>query len=231
MNKLAASILALAAASGSAQANLLVDGSFEQGSFAGGSYGYPLAMQLFGPSTTITGWTVVGELAWFQPGQANLTPQDGNYALDLTGFCDLAYNGAGYCGSVGVGAYGGITQTVATIVGATYHLDFQGGTYGYNGAAPSLVASAGATSNSYLLPSGTPTTGSWTAYGFDFVATGSSTAITFGGSGGAYGLTYYLGVDNAVLELVSLPVPEPGRGALMLLGVLLPWAVARRRLR
>jgi hypothetical protein len=232
MNKLASPFLALAVLAGSAQANLLSNGSFDAGAFAGGSFGYPLAMQLGSGSGTITGWTVGGELAWFTAGQADLTPQDGAFAVDLTGFCDLGNNGAGPClGTVPAGGYGTISQTVSTVVGATYHLDFQGGTYGYNGSAPTLVVSAAGTSSSYLLPSGAPLSGNWTAYGFDFTATGTSTQVSFGGSGGGNTTTYYLGVDNAVLELVSLPVPEPGRGALLLLGLVLPWAVARRRLR
>jgi hypothetical protein len=232
MKKVTLPLALFAALAGSAQANLLNNGSFETGAFVGGSYGYPLGMQLFSGNSAITGWTVGGELAWFQTGQGNLTPQQGNQAVDLTGFCDLGFNGPVYCqGAVGAGGYGTISQSVATIAGATYHLGYQGGTYGVSSAAPTLVGQAGATSLSSLLPSGTPATGSWTALGFDFVATSASTLISFGGTGGGYSATYYLGVDNAVLDLVSLPVPEAGRGALMLMGLLVPLALARRRLR
>ena len=54
--------------------SLITNGSFEQGSFTGGSFGYPLAQQIIGPdSTTLPGWTVTGELAWIASGQAGIT--------------------------------------------------------------------------------------------------------------------------------------------------------------
>nr|WP_316642761.1 DUF642 domain-containing protein [uncultured Roseateles sp.] len=229
-----AAALCAALAPSWAQANLLTNGSFEQGSFSGGSYGYPLGQQLGAGSTAMTGWTVgAPEVAWAKTGQANLTAADGDYFVDLTGFCDLAFNGSGYCGGgVAAGSYGSVTQQLATVAGATYRLSFDGGTYGVNSAAPTLVASAGATAHSYLLPSSAPNTGLWVSHSFDFMATASSTAITFGGSGGAYGLTYYLGVDHVSVELLSLPVPEPASWALMLGGLaLLGTASARRMVR
>jgi hypothetical protein len=231
---LAAVCVGLAAPLAQAADNLLINGSFEQGGFVGGAYGYPQAMQLVNGQTTIEGWTVGGELAWFKTGMADLTAADGLHAIDLTGFCDLTYNGNGYCGGhVAPGGYGSISQTIATEAGATYRLSFQGGTYTYQDRAdyvhPMLVASAGGASQGFQLPSGAPTTGSWTAYSLDFTATGASTIIGFGGSGGQYGHTYYLGVDQASVELLSAPVPEPQRWALMLAGVAALGAMAHRR--
>src|SRR3974377_559247 len=41
--------------------SLIINGSFEQGSFIGGSFGWPLAQQIIGPdSTTLPGWPVTG---------------------------------------------------------------------------------------------------------------------------------------------------------------------------
>ncbi len=209
-----------------AQANLLTNGSFDAGTFTGGSFGFPLAQQLFPGSTTMPGWTVVGaEIAWFQSGQAGIPSQNGSYALDLTGFCDLGLA----CGAQNV--FGAVTQTLPTVAGATYRLNFYAGTYAFNASTPSIVATAGSTSQSWALPgAGAPTSGSWQLLGLDFVATGAATAITFGGSGNRNnGALPYLGLDNVSVTLVSLPIPEPGTWALMLAGLAATAAVARRR--
>ena len=92
------SLLGLSITAGDASADLITNGSFEQGTFVGGSFGFPLAQQvLAGDSTTLPGWTATGELAWFASGQAGITVIAGNFALDLTGFCDLGTN----CGAAG----------------------------------------------------------------------------------------------------------------------------------
>jgi hypothetical protein len=216
----------LSAAAGAHSANLLTNGSFEAGTFTGGSFGFPLAQQLTPGSTTMPGWTVVGaELAWFKTGQAGITTQDGLYALDLTGFCDL---GTG-CGAPGV--FGAVTQTLSTVPGATYRLSFYGGTYAFNANTPSLVATAGSVTQSFALPGvGTPASGTWQQFAFNFVASSASTAITFGGSGTAVGgVIPYLGLDNVSVDLVSLPVPEPTSWALMLAGLGSLLTMARRR--
>lgn len=231
---LAAACISLAAPHASAADNLLVNGSFEQGSFVNTYASYPGGMQLFNGSTVIDGWTVDGELAWMTQQLASVAPQHGTYALDLTGFCDLGNNGFSYCqGAVANGAYGGVSQALSTVAGATYRLSFQGGTYTYpfvaTYVAPTLVASAGSATQSYQLPDGAPATGSWTPYSLDFTATSTSTVISFGGSGGAIGNTFYLGVDNASVELLSLPVPEPASWALLLAGAVAMGFLARRR--
>lgn len=219
----------LLALAGAAQANLLSNGSFEQGSFNGGSFGFPLAQQLSAGSTTLPGWTVVTqELAWFQSGQAGIATQDGNYALDLTGFCDLGLA----CG--GVGVYGGVTQSVSTVIGATYRLSFQAGTYQYNAILPSIVATAGSSTQTFGLPGGSPPSGTWLPLSLTFVATSNLTAISFGGTGGngsAGSPTPYLGLDNVSLDLVSLPVPEPASALLLALGGLALGRLTARRTR
>jgi hypothetical protein len=209
-----------------AQANLLINGSFDGGTFTGGSFGFPLAQQLNPGSTAMPGWTVVGaEIAWFQSGQAGIPTQDGAYALDLTGFCDLGLG----CGEQNV--FGAVTQTLPTVAGATYRLNFHAGTYAFNASTPSIVATAGGTTQSWALPgSGAPASGSWQLLGLDFVATSAATAITFGGSGNRNnGALPYLGLDNVSVTLVSLPIPEPGTWALMLAGLAATVAAARRR--
>ena len=207
-------------------ANLLTNGSFDAGSFTGGSFGFPLAQQLLPGSTTLPGWTVVGaELAWYRSGQAGIVTQNGAYALDLTGFCDLGLA----CGLPNV--FSAVTQNLSTEAGATYRLSFHAGTYAFNASTPSIVATAGVTTQSWALPgAGTPASGNWQPLGFDFVATSAMTAITFGGSvAQANGVLPYLGLDNVSVELVSLPVPEPETWALMLAGMAGVGFVVRRR--
>jgi Protein of unknown function (DUF642)/PEP-CTERM motif len=214
--------------------NLLVNGSFEQGNFVANVANYPGGMQLFNGSTVMDGWTVGGELAWLTEQLASVAPQQGTYALDLTGFCDLGNNGPTYCqGFVASGTYGSVSQTLGTVAGASYRLSFQGGTYTYpfdaNYRAPTLVVNAGSATQSHELPDDAPATGSWTLYSLDFTATDSSTVISFSGSGGVTGHTFYLGIDNAAVELLSLPVPEPTTYALLLAGLGLVGVAARRR--
>ena len=223
----ALALVSLASLAASAHsANLLTNGSFDAGTFTGGSFGFPLAQQLLPGSTVLPGWTVAGnELAWFQTGQAGILTQNGSYALDLTGFCDLGTA----CPSASV--FASVTQTLPTVAGATYQLSFYAGTYAFNAIAPSIVATAGATTQSWALQgAGTPASGTWQLLGFNFLASGTSTSITFGGSGNlAGGAPSYLGLDNVSVELVSLPIPEPGSWALMLAGFGVVGFMARRR--
>ncbi len=221
-------IVALAACSvfGSANANLLTNGSFEQGTFSGGSFGFPLAEQLTSGSTTITGWTVsANEIAWYKTGQPpGLIPEDGQFAIDLTGFCDLGAN----CGQSG--RYGGIQQSVATTIGGHYDLSFYGANYALNATQPMLSVTATDIAQAYTLPTTNSTAGTWTKYSFDFFADSTTTTINFSGLPASLGGASYLGLDNVNLDLVSTPpVPEPETYALMMAGLGIVGFIARRR--
>jgi hypothetical protein len=96
-----------------------------------------------------------------------------------------------------------------------------------------MVATIGGTPTSFAVP---PTTLSdlWNSEAITFIATSMNTVISFGGSGGAVGQTYYLGLDDVSLSagplstevsLSAVPLPAAlplfatGLGALGLLGL------------
>ena len=70
----------------------------------------------------------------------------------------------------------------------------------------------------------------WATFGFDWVADGTSTQLAFlGRANGSLSNTGVIGLDNVGFELVKPPVPEPQTWALMLGGLGLVAAGARRR--
>src|SRR5687768_13602425 len=98
----------------SARANLLTNGSFEQGAFGNPPNGFT---SLSPGSTAITGWTVFNDqIAWGTT--PNFTPIT---AADGTKFLDLQDPGASPA------PYGGVTQTISTTSGQLYRFTFQVG--------------------------------------------------------------------------------------------------------
>ena len=218
MNAMSATLMkslafaALAVGSASATANLLVNGSFENGAFV--NQGNDTMSPAVG-STVITGWTVVTDAtAWIGPTNPfGLTASEGSYFLDMTNY------------QAGP-PFAGVTQTVATTPGASYVLSFDLGGSTFWGRPDSLLASAGGTSATFTTgPASTATPNNdWYHETMAFVATSASTVITLQGSAGAK----YIGLDN-VSVVPTASVPEPGRWALMLAGLVLAGAVSRRR--
>ncbi len=209
--------MGIVAASG-AHANLLVNGSFEQGTHT--NDGNNTETFLAG-ATAITGWTTVGShVSWIaDPNPFALTAEDGTLFLDLTGYTAGA-------------PFGGVTQTIATTPGATYQLSFQLGSYTarWGGPPVSITASAGSTSELFT-DAATHSASTWTPEMLDFTATGTSTAITLIGSAGIN----YIGLDNVDVQCASSAgcgggkgVPEPASLSLLGLGLAV-LAVARRR--
>jgi hypothetical protein len=207
--------LATLCVASAAHANLLVNGSFENGAFV--NEGADTMSPPVG-STVMTGWTVVTDtLAWIGPlNPFGLTASDGSYFLDLTNY----QTGA---------PFGGVRQTIATVPGAVYALSFDLGSSTFWGRPDSLTASAAGTSMTFTAPS-TGTNNDWQHETMSFTATGATTIITLQGATGIQ----YIGVDNASVDLVSLPVdavPEPEAWALMLGGLGGLAALTRRRAR
>ena len=216
MNKTSLKILAAVTACFgvcSAQANLLNNGSFETAIGCDG----PVAP---GSVTTLAGWTVVsGNIDNFSRTCFNTVPADGDWAIDLTGT-----------------AAGKITQTVATQAGQSYTLGFW---FGGNPGISNYSFSDGPIKSMNVLLDGSflayfsvDTTGkidtadpSWSYKTLNFVADSNSTSIAFQSldTYGAFGP--YL--DGVSLD-VTTPVPEPETYALMLAGLAVVAAAAKR---
>lgn len=194
-----------------AQANLITNGSFELGTFVDDGNGTDSFNA--GP-TTITDWAAVGrQVSWIRsPNPWGLSAEDGTQFLDLTGY----QTGA---------PFGGVTQTIPTIMGQTYSLSFFLGSYTQRWGGPpvSILASAGSTNQTFTV-STTSTASTWTPFSLVFTASSTTTPITLTGAAGVE----YIGLDNVAVDAVSA-VPEPDSGTLIVLGLGLVGAMVLKR--
>ena len=169
----------------------------------------------------ITDWTVVADTtAWIGPTNPfGLSANDGSFFLDLTNYQ--------------VGApFAGMSQTIATTVGATYSLSFDLGSSTFWGRPDSITASAAGTAQTFTAPS-TGSNNDWQRVSMQFLATAATTTVLLQGASGFN----YIGLDNIDVEFVSgpgpgpgpVPVPEPT--TLALLGLALAGLASSRRCR
>lgn len=193
--------------------SLLTNGSFED--LTGWSPPTRDTMILPLGSTTMTGWTVIGEnvarqeIGWIGPGNPfSLSASKGSYFLDLTGDKDAS-------------PFGGVQQTVYLDAGQ-YQLTFDLGSSLTYGVPSGITAIAGTTTLSFT----SPLTGNnvWTPCTMPFtVASSGSTIISLTGNAGHS----YIGLDNVIVEASSVPIPPTA----LLLGTGLVGLLALRRRR
>ena len=153
----------------------------------------------------------------FETGNFSGWTQSGNTGFTFVqcGPGQIAGNCTAYFGPVG--SVGGISQTIATIVGRTYVFNF-------------ALRNLGGPTNSFAALIGGNTVLSYTnagAFGaalnsFNYVATGTSTAVQFNFRQDPS----YFGLDSVSL---TAGVPEPMTWALMILGFGLIGGAMRRR--
>ena len=168
-----------------ARANLITNGSFENGT-GGAAFGSFVTPQV--GSTQITGWTVVqSDIDWIN---GYWQAEDGTHSLDLNGD-----DGAG-----------GIEQTITTNVGQAYRMTFWlAGNPDGPPTIKTLTASAGATSLAYSFDDTGDSRSSmgWIEESLDFIATSSSTEIEFLST--TSGCCYGPALDN--VSVASVPEP------------------------
>jgi hypothetical protein len=218
-------IIAASAAlfAGSASANLLVNGSFEDAKDFVDNYGGD-TMNLGVGSTKMRDWTVIGTtsgagLAWIGPTNPyGLTAEKGSYFLDLT-----EENRSG--------PYGGVEQTFATVAGDRYKVTFWLGSSAQWGVQDGLTASAAGASKTFASTNNGSQNNLWQHEVFDFTATGASTTLSLLGASGVN----YTGLDNVSVTLVTAAaadaapsVPELSTWAMLLSGFAGLWFAGSR---
>jgi choice-of-anchor C domain-containing protein len=203
-----AAVTTLAIAGQANAADLIQNGSFENGT-GDASFG-SFATEPTG-ATNITDWTVVS--GGTQPSTDAVDwingywqAADGTHSVDLSGLQN-----------------GGIYQDIATTPGKTYDVTFDmAGNPDGQPAVKLLVVSANPVSNTTtpgvdafftVLGSGTKTNMGWTAESYSFVATSTSTMLEFSSADNP-NTPFGPALDN----VAAFAVPEPATWSMMLFG-------------
>lgn len=189
-----------------ASANLITNGSFEEGAYD--DAGHPGYMRLSGGSTTITGW-IVGQdgLDWHIIEGSNA--HFGHNGVDGSQYAvDLSSDG-------GFGNYS-ISQSFATTIGQEYQLTFLLGAPLF--ATGVTVSISDISQNYYLLPQ-SQYDFAWDSNELIFTAIDSLTTLTFSNISGGFWTPV---IDNVSVEAVeaSTSVPEPATFLLFGIGLL-----------
>ena len=211
LNKSVLAAAALLVLAGAANANLVLDGSFEAVQIDSPGWGSF-------PGTSMPGWTATGGALEVRSDLVG-SAQDGANFVELDSDANMS-----------------ISQVIDTIAGQTYTLSFWYSNRPtdpvYNSQWPNDVVPA--ESNGLLLDLGngafsvytpaanTTSDNQWQEYTTTFVATGPTT-LTFSATG--WSDSYGTSLDNIVVTGV---VPEPAQLSLMVAGLLMAGGIARR---
>lgn len=218
--------LAALLVAGSAQANLLTNGSFELG--VNPPVNPPYIVVSPGDGTTITGWTVggTGGVDWVH--ESYWQAADGSYSLDMN--------------ALGIGS---VSQTFATTPGATYTANYSlsmnpdtNGTF----PIPRIldVTATNADTNAvdgtvnYTVPfngfGSTFVDMNWTPNSFQFTATGTSTTLTFASNNdyaGGFALDN-VSVEGSIDPPPPVEIPAPAGLVLGLFGAAVGFRFRRK---
>lgn len=176
---------ALAGVVGSASANILVNGSFEESEGLNPGSGWT---PVGGGSGAITGWTTLGSGVDYM---GTLWPaSDGIHSLDLNNTSE-----------------GGVSQSFGTTAGHRYTVTFDMSANMFGGPAiKTMDVSAGGSVESfefdYVAAGATPADPAWASHEWSFVATSSTTTLTFASTVGS---VYGPALDNVVVTGIPAP--------------------------
>lgn len=191
---------------GPAGAAVILNGSFEAGSFSGDAFD-----TLAAGSTAITGWTVGGDgVDWIG---SFWQASDGVRSLDLSAL-----------------AAGSVAQTIETIANVRYLVTFD--LSGNPGGPPPVrdvdvtVNGVDAATFGYETGANSISNMNWLSYGYEFVATGESSVLAFTS---LTNTPFGPALDNVRIERLDSIVPEPATWASMIVGLGLVGAIGRRR--
>jgi choice-of-anchor C domain-containing protein len=207
-------VAALLGTAASANAATIINGSFELSGDANAAT--QSFLELSAGSTAITGWTI-GGLGVDLVGSNYWNASDGIQSVDLS------RRGAG-----------SISQTFATVAGNDYLVtfDLSGNPYGGVDDKISVLTFSGnePVNQLYSVTAvNSPTNMLWETYGFNFVATGATSTLTFAsGENSRFGPA----LDNvAIADMGGSPsaVPEPSTWIMFIAGFGLVGVSARKR--
>lgn len=118
------------------------------------------------------------------------TASDGDYWLDLTGRHDFI-------------PFGGVQQTINTLSGQSYTLEFDLGSSTQYGPS-AITASAGSISETFIITNPS-STDAWDHFAMPFTANSEKTTISLTGIQVTDSQTIYIGLDNVTVTAVPLP--------------------------